>query len=266
MHRDVSPQNILLDVEGRGDDRRFRTSAPSACPLRRDDPRARRGEGQVQLPLARDRDGRGGGAPGRHLRRRHHALGDARGPQALPGRDRLPDRQAGAGGRDPLDPLDQPRRPRGARQDPSQVALARQERPLPERAADERGAHGVPAPSPAQGDRVRPRQARHGRRGRPRLREADQPRRGHGDRPAHPGGDAALHLARRREQLPQRRVVGDPRQPRRGLQAPRRQRVRQPQRVGRDDARRHLRPRPLLGRHVGPAGSAPLQRPRQPRR
>jgi serine/threonine protein kinase len=36
-------------------------------------------KGKFSLPRARDRDGRGGGRAGRHLRRGHHALGDARG-------------------------------------------------------------------------------------------------------------------------------------------------------------------------------------------
>ncbi len=75
VHRDISPPNILISQARRGEGRRLR-SRQGDDPAREDRPR--RGEGQVQLPLARGRERQGGRSPRRHLRGRHRPLGDAR--------------------------------------------------------------------------------------------------------------------------------------------------------------------------------------------
>ena len=74
------------------------------------DHRPGRGEGQVQLPVARGGARRGRRSPRRHLRGRHPALRAAHRQAAVLRRDRLPDRRAGAQREDPADQAARTRR------------------------------------------------------------------------------------------------------------------------------------------------------------
>ena len=81
--------------ERRGEARRLR---PRQGDLAARVDRPGRGEGQVQLPLARGGERQGGRPPRRHLRRRHPPVRAAHRQAPVLRRDRLPDGRAGAAG------------------------------------------------------------------------------------------------------------------------------------------------------------------------
>ena len=112
VHRDMSPPNVLITKYGEVKIVDFGL-AKANSPAREE--RARHHQGQVLVPLARSGDGARRRRAHRHLRRRDHPLGAARGAAPLPRRHRLPDGEEGAAGADPVDLADQQKRAARAR-------------------------------------------------------------------------------------------------------------------------------------------------------
>ena len=98
VHRDVSPQNVLIGVRGRGQAHRLRHRQGGRQGV--EDP-GRHPQGQVRLHVARAGARPADRSPQRHLRGRHRALRAAHRRAAVRRRERLLDAGEGAQRRDP---------------------------------------------------------------------------------------------------------------------------------------------------------------------
>ena len=140
VHRDVSPQNVLVAYEG--EVKLIDFGIAKAAGKASQDPGGHP-QGQVRLHVARAGARAADRSPQRHLRVRHRALRAAHRRAAVRRRERLLDAREGAQRRDPAAVHVQPKIPRRARAHRAQGAGEGSRGPLPERDRSPRRAAGV---------------------------------------------------------------------------------------------------------------------------